>query len=100
MSDETIPRDLAEMTTKNFDLAGQFLQEILADPDILDEIPDGATVVLMPHGDTDLSEHNFSLAMREGDAGKNVLIRRVGVPEPDVPAWRSTEILNFKTHFF
>jgi len=100
MSDETIPRDLAEMTTKNLDLAGRVLQEILADPDILDEIPDGATVVPMPFDDRELAEHNLALATAHGEAGKNVVLWRVDVPEPDVPAWRSTEIRAFSTHFF
>ncbi len=97
MSDQTIPRDLAEMATRNIDLAGQLLQEILADPSILDEIPDGATVVPMPFEDPELARHNAALLTKLMEENRNVVVRRVGVPMPDLPAWRATEQLMFET---
>jgi Family of unknown function (DUF5647) len=92
MNDETTPRDIAEQTTKNINLAGRFLQEVLADPDVLDKIPDDATVVLIPPDDSDLARGNLALATKYAEAGKEVVLYRVGVPEPDVPAWREHEM--------
>ena len=97
MSDETIPRDVAEQTTKNLALLGRFLREALEEPAILDRIPDGATVVLMPPDDPELAQRNLALMARQMEAGKNVVLQHVGVPPPDAPAWRANERLTIET---
>ncbi len=68
MTDNSSPIDPArvEQTTKNIRLAGRFLREVLADPSVLDRIPDGATVVLMPApgSDPELAKANTALTNR------------------------------------
>lgn len=69
-SDELIERNI----TPAFDLA----KNIVANPALLDEIPDGATVVLIPQDDPELAERNSELgieAVRAGEA--NASFRRV-----------------------
>jgi hypothetical protein len=97
MSDESISRDVAEQTTKNLALLGRFLREALDEPTIFERIPEDATVILLPPDDPELAEHNANMMIRNLEAGKNVVAHRVGVPVPDVPAWRSTEMLTIET---
>lgn len=89
MSEPTI--DPTTQVTRNIGLAFDFLDEVLADPAILDAIPDEATLVMMPHGDPALAAANFALAEQEARTGKDVHLRPVGGPAPDAPAWKATE---------
>lgn len=75
---EGIDRATARHTTQNIRLAGRFFQRVLADPAILDEVPDGATVVLLPDDDPRLAAANLRMADRLIDAGKAVRLQRAG----------------------
>ena len=55
----------------------EFLQSILADPSILDEIPEGAAVYLLPDDDPELVEANLKGAERSRQRGYPVYIRRM-----------------------
>lgn len=55
----------------------EFLQSILADPSILDEIPEGATVYLLPDDDPGLVEANLKGAERARQRGYPVYVRRM-----------------------
>ena len=68
-----------EQGIKNLELARHALRGILRDPKILDTIPDGATVVLMPSGDDELAAANAAMAK---DIGGEV----VGILVDEVPA--------------
>src|SRR6476620_10715042 len=87
----TINRNIAAITTRNLGVAGQFFRSVLNDPEILDGIPDDATVVLMPADDPEIAHANLEMALRQSDSGKNVLLYRVGTPAPDVAAWGANE---------
>lgn len=54
----------------------EFLQSILADPSILDEIPEGAAVYLLPDDDPELVEANLKGAERSRQRGHPVYVRR------------------------
>lgn len=84
-----------EMTTRNIRLTGRFLAEVMDDPDILNEIPDDATVVLLPTDDPELAQYNIDLMTTAGMTGGGVIVRRVGVPPLNVPAWQANEHLAF-----
>jgi hypothetical protein len=68
----------AEQIERNLDLARDHLQAILDNPDLLDEIPDGATVVLLPAGDPELFETNLRIAVSRARQRDNVYLRHVG----------------------
>ncbi|HEY7031009.1 MAG TPA: DUF5647 family protein [Thermomicrobiales bacterium] len=97
MSDESVPRDIAEQTTKNLALLGRFLREALNEPALLDRIPDDSMVVLMPSDDPEFARRNLGLITRAMESGKNVVIQRVGVPLLDIPAWRANERTTIET---
>src|SRR5215217_4651437 len=50
-SDRDDDQKYAEFQKKNFGLIEQMLQGMLADPDILDEIPNNAMLIVMPTAD-------------------------------------------------
>ena len=54
-----------------------FLQSILADPSILDEIPEGAAVYLLPDDDPELVEANLNGAERSRQRTYQVHVRRM-----------------------
>lgn len=92
----TIDPLTVEMTTRNIRLTGRFLEEILDNPDILDEFPDDATVVLMPPDDPDLALYNANLALTLGGTNEDIIVRRVGIEPLAVPAWETNEIRSMR----
>lgn len=62
---------------RNMEWMHEFLQSILADPDILDEIPEGAGVFLLPDDDPELAEANLKGAERSRQRGYPVYVRRM-----------------------
>lgn len=61
---------------RNLHLAAAHLRAILADPALLDEIPDGAIIVDLPD-DPQLAEYNRVIGMRREAEGRRVSYRRV-----------------------
>jgi hypothetical protein len=51
-----------EQVLKNLDLVEGFLHDIIDAPKLLDGIPDGTTVVLVPEDDTELGDANVKAA--------------------------------------
>ena len=68
--------------TRNAELAFDLVQAQLANPDLLAEIPNGATVVLIPEDDADLAEYNFGVARTLVARGKDVYLKRVRSAAP------------------
>ncbi|MDP9364309.1 MAG: hypothetical protein M3Q10_08835 [Chloroflexota bacterium] len=67
------------------------LQEIIADPDVLDQIPDDAALVLLPYDDDALSLHNLAMAGALVSQGTTAYFRRIGGPidAGDAEPWAS-----------
>ncbi len=87
---KTVTTDLDEATisrvTRNLELAGRFTLSIFNDPSILDEIPDGGQIVLIPDDDPELAESNLQGGIRRIREGKNVTFRHIRAAEvPKLP---------------
>ena len=67
------------------DIIGQtfdWARAVVADPTILDEIPNGCTLVLLPEGaDQEFVETNLAIALRAARRGRNVYIRHLAPGE-------------------
>jgi hypothetical protein len=79
---ENTPLDAITAGTRNAELAFDLLQAQLANPELLNEIPNGATVVLIPEDDPALAEYNFGVARALIARGKNVYLKRVLTAAP------------------
>ena len=67
-----------QIVGQTFDLA----RAVVADPSILDEIPEGCTLVLLPQdADEAFVEANLAIALRAARRGRNVYIRHVAPGE-------------------
>lgn len=62
---------------RNITLSFEFAKSIIDDAEILEEIPDGATLVLLPEDEPDLAKENLRLGVKAAERGENVYIRHV-----------------------
>lgn len=69
---------------RNMVLAFWYMRQQIERPELASEVPDGATLVLLPDNDPELAAFNRARAVAEVEAGKNVYIRHV---RPDRPAF-------------
>jgi hypothetical protein len=60
-----------------FDLLDDFTQAIFADPSLLDDIPDGATLVLLPDDDPDFIERSIARGIAAIRQGRDVYFKHV-----------------------
>ena len=67
----------ADFPERNITLSFEFAKSIIDDPAILEEIPDGATLVLLPENEPDLAKENLRLGVEAAERGENVYIRHV-----------------------
>jgi hypothetical protein len=59
---------------KNITLSFEFERYILEHPEVLEQIPDGAQVVLLPQDDPELYRINLNAAQKTREAGETVPI--------------------------
>lgn len=67
-----------ELFLKNQKLSTEFDLYLAEHPEIEDQIPDNALIVLLPEYDKELSEKNMELAKRHREAGQPVVYVRIG----------------------
>ena len=67
----------------NLDLLDTFMKYAFDHPDILDEIPPDAELVILPKGDPELYEANKRLAESLAREGKKVVV--VNLQKPRIP---------------
>ena len=78
---EAIDADATSRVNRNIELARRFTLALFEDPAKLDELPDGATLVLLPDDDPDLAESNLQGGIRMVRAGMDVVFRDLRTPE-------------------
>ena len=59
---------------ENLDLLNEFMKYAFDHPQILDKIPSGAEVVILPLDDPDLMRENMKMAENHIKAGKQVVL--------------------------
>ncbi len=74
---EEDPAKVDAQVARDMEWTLEFLQSILADPSILDEIPDEASLFLLPDDDPELAEANRRSAERARQRGRPVYVRRM-----------------------
>ncbi|HLI50705.1 MAG TPA: DUF5647 family protein [Thermomicrobiaceae bacterium] len=68
---------MTDTIPNNIGIAFEFARSIVDDPTILDEIPDGATLVLVPDSDPKTINTNLELARAALERGEDVYLRHV-----------------------
>lgn len=77
MSAHTIQQGATGFVERNIELAFWFAQQQLEHPELAEEVPNGATLILIPQNDPDLAMHNAGLGMKAIANGENVYFRHV-----------------------
>jgi hypothetical protein len=65
------------MAERNIDAAFDLLRQIIDDPNVLDTIPDGATIVFIPNDDPAAAASNLELGISAVRSGTDVYFRHV-----------------------
>ena len=71
-----------ELATKSLMLSTEFSLYIVEHPEVADEIPQGAIVVLLPEDDPKLAEYNLEIAEANREPGQPVVLVRIGELRP------------------
>ena len=70
---------------KNLDLLGEFMKYAFDNPDVLEQIPPDAELVVLPIDDQELLEYNRKMADNMFSQGRTVVLVKMKKPEPAVP---------------
>jgi hypothetical protein len=62
-----------EFTDKCLLIGGEFDRYVLEHPEVLDRIPDGAAIILLPRDDPEFCEENMKLARQIAERGEVVV---------------------------
>jgi len=65
----------------NVDLQAAFMQYVIAQPGVLDQLPDDFQLVILSDDDPALSCRNLELLKEQGDADKPIVIVRMRTQE-------------------
>jgi len=70
------------MVKKNLDLHAEFMRYAFQNPDVLDKIPKGAQLVILPEDDKELYEENLKILDDLKSRGLPVIIVKMPTPKP------------------
>jgi hypothetical protein len=73
--------------SKNLDLLNEFMKYAFENPDVLEKIPPGAELIILPLDDLELYEYNKGMADRFLSQGEEVVcvkMRKPKIPAPEL----------------
>ena len=73
-----------EVTKKNLDLHAEWMKYAFDNPDVLDRIPKGAVLVILPEDDKELYDENFRVLEENKRKGVPVFVVTMKVPKPQI----------------
>jgi hypothetical protein len=73
-----------EVLKKNLDLHAEWMRYAFENPDILDKIPKGATLVILPEDDEELSAINREVLEENKRKGIPLFVVTMKMPKPQV----------------
>jgi len=73
-----------EMIKKNLDLHAEWMKYTFENPDILDRIPKGAILVILPEDDKELYAENYKVLEHNKTKGIPVFLVTMKTPKPQI----------------
>ena len=70
---------------KNLDLLEEFMRYAFDNPEILDQIPPDASLIILPENNSELYKKNLKVAYERMKAGEKVVVFKIKIPEPNPP---------------
>ena len=69
---------------KNLDLHAEWMKYIFEHPDVLDKIPKGAVLVILPEDDKELHDENYKVLEENKRKGIPVFVVTMKTPKPQI----------------
>jgi hypothetical protein len=79
MRDEAVKKE--DVVKRNLDLLNEFMKYAFKNPDILDKIPEGAELVILPDNDPKMYKENMNIVSKLQKEGKQFVVVRMKMPE-------------------
>ncbi len=73
-----------EIIRKNLDLHAEWMKYVFEQPDVLDRIPKGAVLVILPEDDKDLYDENHKILEKNKKKGIPVFVVTMKTPKPQI----------------
>ncbi len=73
-----------DIIKKNLDLHAEWMKYIFENPDVLDRIPKGAVLVILPEDDKELYEENYKILEENKKKGITVFVVTMKMSRPQV----------------
>lgn len=73
-----------EVIKKNFDLHSEWMKYAFENPDVLDRIPKGAVLVILPEDDKELYAENYKIIEQNKRKGIPVFVVTMKMPRPQI----------------
>ena len=73
-----------EVINKNLNLHAEWMRYVFENPDILDRIPKGAVLVILPEDDPELYEENSRVIDRSRSKGLPVVVVTMKTTKPQI----------------
>lgn len=73
-----------EIIRKNLDLHAEWMKYVFEHPDVLDRIPKGAVLVILPEDDKELYEENHRVLEENKKKGIPVFVVTMKTPKPQI----------------
>jgi|SRR5579884_1479176 len=89
--------DYMSAADRNIELACRFTKLLLDNPELMDRIPYGVSIVFLPEDDPDLSAYNVEVGLHRLREGRDVYFRHVKPGEfppwepPDPAVWEKAD---------
>ena len=73
-----------DIVKRNLDLHAEWMKYVFEHPDVLDRIPKGAVLVILPEDDKELYEENYKILVENKSKSIPVFAVRMKTPKPQV----------------
>ena len=73
-----------DIVKRNLDLHAEWMKYVFEHPDVLDRIPKGAVLVILPDDDKELYEENYKILVENKSKSIPVFAVRMKTPKPQV----------------
>ena len=73
-----------EMIKKNLDLHSEWMKYAFENPDVLDRMPKGAVLVILPEDDKELYAENYKILKQNKGKGLPVFVVTMKMPKPQI----------------
>jgi hypothetical protein len=73
-----------EIVKRNLDLHAEWMKYTFEHPDVLDRIPKGAVLVILPEDDEELYQENYRVLEESRKKGAPVFVVTMKTPKPQI----------------